>query len=89
MDVVRKGVLIGFATKLGSGLGGILAKRNLNRSSTLPIIITRVVGTFQMVFTNLVMTTHVNRTPNRPPMISMATRGYRSVNVMNLRRGYQ
>jgi hypothetical protein len=30
IDVVRRGVLIGFATKLGSGSGGILIGRNLN-----------------------------------------------------------
>jgi hypothetical protein len=30
IDVVRRGVLIGFATKLGRGLGGVLAVRNLN-----------------------------------------------------------
>jgi hypothetical protein len=28
--VVRRGILIGSATKLGSGLGGISTKRNLN-----------------------------------------------------------
>jgi hypothetical protein len=32
MDVVRKGTLIGFATNLGSGLGGILLGRTLNRN---------------------------------------------------------
>ncbi len=38
------GVLLGFATKLGSGLGGVSVRRNLNQSLTLPIVITRVVG---------------------------------------------
>jgi hypothetical protein len=62
IDVVRKGVLIGSTTKLGSG--GVSTVRNLNRSSTLPTAITRVVGIPQMVFTNLIMITHVNRIAN-------------------------
>jgi hypothetical protein len=62
MDVVRRGLLIGSIEKLGSGLGGILAKRKLNGSLTLLITSIRVVGTSQMVFTNLIMTIHVNRT---------------------------
>jgi hypothetical protein len=45
MDVVKKGILIGFVTNLGSGLGGILIGRNLNWSLALPIITTKVVGT--------------------------------------------
>jgi hypothetical protein len=51
INVVRRGVLIGFATKLGSGLGGVLLRRNLNQGSTLPIAIIRIVGIPQMVFT--------------------------------------
>jgi hypothetical protein len=62
MNVVRGGILIGSATKLGNGLGGVLTRRNLSRSSALPIATTRVVGTPQMVFTNLIMITHVNKT---------------------------
>jgi hypothetical protein len=64
MDVVRKGILIGFEEKLGSGSGGVLEGRKLSGSSTLPIAIVRVVGTPQMVFTNSIMITHVNRTIN-------------------------
>jgi hypothetical protein len=30
IDVIKRGVLIGFATKLGSGSGGVLIIRNLN-----------------------------------------------------------
>jgi hypothetical protein len=30
IDVVRRGVLIRFTAKLGSGLGGVLAMRNLS-----------------------------------------------------------
>ncbi len=39
MDIVRKGVLIGSIAKLGSGLSGVLARRNLNQSSTVPSVI--------------------------------------------------
>ncbi len=45
MDVIKRGVIIGSITKLGSGLGGILAERNLTRSSALPITTIGVVGT--------------------------------------------
>jgi len=44
MDVVRRGILIGFVAKLGSGSNGVLAGRNLN-CSTLPTTITKVIGT--------------------------------------------
>ncbi len=64
MDVIKRGVIIGSITKLGSGLGGILAERNLTRSSALPITTIGVVGTPQMVFTNPITTTHVNSTTN-------------------------
>jgi len=64
IDVVKRGVLIRFVANLGSGLNGILVKKNLNQSLALPIVITGVVGTPQMVFTNLIMSTHVNRTAN-------------------------
>jgi hypothetical protein len=30
IDVIKRGVLIGYATKLGSGSGGVSAIRNLN-----------------------------------------------------------
>jgi hypothetical protein len=41
-----------------------------------------------MVFTNLITTTHVNKTTNWPLMNSMVARRYRSANVMNPRGGY-
>jgi hypothetical protein len=44
MDVVRRGVLIGSVAKLGSGLSGVLVRRKLSGSSTLPTTITKVVG---------------------------------------------
>ncbi len=62
MDVIKRGVLIKFATKLGSGSDGVLAGRN--QSLALLIAPTRVVGIPQMVFTNLIMTTLVNKTTN-------------------------
>jgi hypothetical protein len=64
INVVKKKVIIEFVAKLGSGLGGISTIRNLSRSSTLPATTTRVVGIPQMVFINLIMITHVNRTTN-------------------------
>jgi hypothetical protein len=45
MNVVRGGILIKFAIKLGSGSSGVLARRNLNQSSALPIETIGVVGT--------------------------------------------
>jgi hypothetical protein len=62
IDVVRRGELIRSATKLGNRLSGILAIKNLSRSSTLPTTTTRVIGIPQMVFTNPITITHVNRT---------------------------
>jgi hypothetical protein len=85
MDIVKKGVLIRSTAKMGSGLGGVSVGRKLSGSTTLPTIITKVVGTPQMVFTNLIRTTHVNRTINRPLMSSMATRRYKRVDVANPR----
>jgi hypothetical protein len=41
MDVVKRGILIGFVAKLGSGSDGVLARRNLSQSSALPTTITR------------------------------------------------
>jgi hypothetical protein len=89
MDFVRMGVSLGFIAKLGSGLGGVLAARNLNQSLTLPIVITRVVGKLHMVLTNPITTIHVNKIVDRPPVSSMAIGGYKSADVMNPRGGYQ
>jgi hypothetical protein len=30
MDFIKRGILLGFATKLGSGLGGVSVRRNLS-----------------------------------------------------------
>jgi hypothetical protein len=84
MDVVKNGTLIGSETNLGSGLGGISARKSL----ALPPATIRVVGTPQMVFTNLIMTTHVNKIADQTSMSSMAIKGYRSVDVTNPRKGY-
>jgi hypothetical protein len=59
---------------------------NLSRNLALPTVTTRVVGTLQMVFTNSIIN-HVNTTTNQPLMNSKATRGYKSVNAVNLRGG--
>ncbi len=42
-----------------------------------------------MVFTNLIMTTHVNRITNQPPMNSMDVGRYRSTNAINPIGGYR
>jgi hypothetical protein len=42
-----------------------------------------------MVFTNPIMTIHVNKTVDQPLMSSMAIGGYRSTNVENPRGGYR
>jgi hypothetical protein len=88
IDVFRKEILIGYITKLGSRSAGISTIRNLNRSSTLPITATGIVGILQMVFINLIMTTHVNKIVDRALMSSMVVRRYRSANVMHPRRRY-
>jgi hypothetical protein len=89
INVVRRGVLIGFTTKLGSGLGGVLAIKNLSRNLTLLTITIGVIGIPQMVFTNLMITIHMNKTTNRPLMSSMVVGGYKSIDVVHLRRRYQ
>jgi hypothetical protein len=88
MDVVRKGILIGNGKKLGSGSSGVLTRRKLNGNLVIPIATTRVVKAFQMVFTNPIMITHVNRTTNGPPMNSMVVGGYKIVDAVNPIRGY-
>jgi hypothetical protein len=60
--VVKGGILIGSATNLGHGSGSISIGRNLSRSARLLAISIGVLGTPQMVFTNLIMIAHVNRT---------------------------
>jgi hypothetical protein len=62
--VVRRGILIGSATKLGNKSNEISVIRNLNPSSALPIITTRVFDTLQMVFTHPITINHVNKTAN-------------------------
>ncbi len=54
----------------------------------LPITTTKL-GTLHTIFTNLIMIIHLNRTTNRPPMSSMAVKGYKNADVMNIRGGYQ
>jgi hypothetical protein len=54
------GVLIESVTNFSSGSGGVSTGRNLSQSSALPTTTTRVVGILQMVFTNMIITIHVN-----------------------------
>jgi hypothetical protein len=55
-NVVRGGILIGSVTNLGYGTSGVSIERNLNNSLGLLATPIGVVGTFQMVFTNSIMT---------------------------------
>ncbi len=53
------------------------------------IAITGVVGIHQMVFTNLIMTTHVNKTAHRPLMNLMAVKRHKSGDVVHSKGRYQ
>jgi hypothetical protein len=88
-NFVRIRILIGFVTNLGCGSKGVLVKRNLSRSSRIPIATTKVVKTPQMVFTNPKMTTHVNMTAYRPSMNLVIAGRYKSVDARNLGKGYR
>jgi hypothetical protein len=55
----------------------------------LPTVTTRVVGILQMVFINLITTTHGNRTTNQPLMSSMVAKECRSADAMHSRSKYQ
>jgi hypothetical protein len=57
INFIKSGVLIGFITKLGHGLEGVLPRMNLN---IIPLATIRVFERPYMVFTNLIMTTHAN-----------------------------
>jgi hypothetical protein len=62
IDAFKRGVLIGFAAKLGSGSSGVSVRRNMNQNSALLATTTGVVGIPQMVFTNPIIGIHGNRT---------------------------
>ncbi len=87
-NVIRGGVLIGFVINLGSRLVRVSIGRNPNWSLTILIATTGVVGTPQMVLTNLIMIIHVNMTTNQPPMNSMDVGRYKNVDATNRRGGY-
>jgi hypothetical protein len=89
MVVVKRGVLIGSIVKLGNQLGGVSIGKKISGNTTLPATSIGVIKTPQMVFSNLIMTTHVNRTINRPLMSLMTTRRYISVDVVNPKGGYR
>jgi hypothetical protein len=86
---VKRGLLIKFVAKLGSGSSGISTVRNLNQSLALPIHTIGVVGIPQIVFTNLLTITHMNKTTDRPLMSSMVIGGCKSTNVVHPRGGYR
>jgi hypothetical protein len=89
IDVVIRGILIRFAAKLGSRLSGVLIVWNLSRSLALPATTIGVVGIPQMVFTNPITTTRVNKTTDRSLMSSMVVGGYKSANVVHPRGRYR
>jgi hypothetical protein len=62
INVVKRRLRVESTSKLGNKSNGILVVKNLNRSLTLQTITIGVVSIPQMVFTNLIMITHVNRT---------------------------
>jgi hypothetical protein len=55
INVVKRGIIIRFVTKLGSGLSVILARHNLSGNKTLSTTIIGVFGTPHMVFTNMII----------------------------------
>ncbi len=75
-NVTKRGIIIRFVVNLDHALGRFSIGKKLNRSLRLPTTNTRVVGTPQMVFTNIIMTTHVHKTTYRPLMNLITTRGY-------------
>ncbi len=89
IDIVKRGILIGYVAKLGSESSGVSATRTLSQSLALPTTTTIVVGTPQVVFTNIITTTHVNMTIDWPLMNSMVVGGYKSADVVNPRGRYR
>jgi hypothetical protein len=89
INVVKRGVLIGSTTKLGSGLGRILTRRNLSQNLMLPIVTIGVVAIPQMVFTNSIMATHGNMTVDQPLINSMATKRCKNVDAMHSKGNIQ
>jgi hypothetical protein len=67
----------------------VLVGRNLSQSLALPTTIIGAISILQMVFPNPIITTHGNRTIDRPLMNSMATGGCKNVDAMHSRGGYQ
>ncbi len=61
----------------------------MSQSLAIPVVITRVFSIPQLVFTNSIMTTHVNKIVDRPLMSSMAVGRYKSLDVMHPKGGYR
>jgi hypothetical protein len=73
---------------LGNGSSGVPARRNMNWSLALLTTNIGVVGTPQMLFTNSITTTHVNKITDWPLTNSMLAKRYKSANVVNPKGGY-
>jgi hypothetical protein len=89
INVVKGGALISFVENLGHGSNIIFVGKTLNRSLEILAITTGIVGTPHMVFTNLIMTIHVNKIINRLLMNSMVVGEYKSINIENPTGGYR
>jgi len=76
-DVVERGVLIRFTTKLINESNGVSVVRNLNQTSALPTATIGVIGMPQMVFINPITTIDVNKIADRPLISLMVVRRYR------------
>jgi hypothetical protein len=63
-NFVKGGTLTGSITNLGCGSRRVSTRRNLSRGFGLPFTTTKVVGTPQIMFTNLIITIHVNTIPH-------------------------
>ncbi len=61
-NFVRGGILIGFSMNLNHGSEGVSMRRNFSRSSEILLTTIGVVATPHIVFTNPIITTHVNMT---------------------------
>ncbi len=89
MNVAKREIVIGSVVSLDHGLSRFFTGKNLNRSLGLSTTNIRVARTPHMVFTNIIMTTHVHKTINKPPMNLIAIKRFRNTNVEDLKGGYQ
>jgi len=63
-------------------------KKEFESKFETPTVTTAIIGTPQMVFTNPIMTIHVNKTAYQPLMNSMVAKRYKITNAKNLKGKY-